>query len=180
MRKLIGLVVCLSLGCGKLFGRGHDAGPDVPELSDPFVSVVPDAGTAAASVDASCPRPLHGGPGVGYCRFRCRSWADRQASKHARRVSHPSQVAFGKCGGDDVFAEVDHHDAGVTEFFDPKTGMAVGAIDTIAPGCPEYGDVPKCTPQLTWQPAPPIKGATLGSLEDDDEPNAPPLPAQHH
>jgi hypothetical protein len=167
IRSSVAVTAALALACGKLFGRGHDAGPDVQELSDPLEALVPDAARATASVDAGpCPRPIHGPQGVGYCRFRCRSWTDRQATKHARRVSSPAQAGFGKCGTNDVFAEVDHHDAGVTEFFDPKTGQLVGAIDTLTPGCSLYGEVPNCAPRVGWKPASPAKG---GSAEDDGE-----------
>lgn len=100
----------------------------------------------------ACPRSIS----PDYCRYRCRTFANRKADKHARRVVHSERVAFGKCGGFDVFAEDEQPGdggvgAGIVEYFDSDAGFLVGAIDTRATSCKQFGRVPTCTPQLTWE-----------------------------
>lgn len=170
-------LAALALGCDKLLGRRHDAGVD-----DASVAIA-DPGDASLTTDSgvTCPRPLHGGVGTGYCRFACRGYQSRTVTKHARRVVHPARRGFGDCGKYKVFAEVDKDDAGVTEYFDGDA--LVGAVDTLTPDCAQYGAVPTCSPTIKWEAAPPIPTLKTGTIQifDDDEeadagaghPNAP-------
>lgn len=157
---VIAVLLVASVACGKLLAK-RDAGDDASP-----VAVVVDASTPV-----TCPRPLHGSPGVGYCRFRCRDLASRKFGHHARRVSSPVQYAFGKCGAYDVFAEVNAADAGITEYF-ADGGALVGATDTLTPDCTQYGEVPACTLQLGWTKL--DAGAHVVPDEEEDEDKPPP------
>ena len=128
-------------------------------------------------VNRFCEPAIHSCWPYGYCRFRCKTFTSRQATKHASRVIGSDRRGFGKCGSYDVFAEVNKSDGGVTEYFDPKTHALVGAVDTLAPGCSTYGQVPACTPSVTWEKSPPVptlKSGPIQVFDDDDEPSPPP------
>jgi hypothetical protein len=72
---------------------------------------------------------------------------------------------LGKCGKNDVFAEMNANDAGVTEYF--TDGQLVGATDTLTPDCTQYGTVPTCSPTLSWTKL--DAGAKPQDDEEDDE-----------
>jgi hypothetical protein len=142
------LVSVSALGCGKLFARWRK--------------------TPAASVggDGGCPENIH----PSYCRGNCRSYAYRQAAKHARRVSYPSRYAFGTCGALQVFAEDDKSGGGVVEYYD-ASGSLVGAVDRRQKACGQYGTIPTCTPELKWEPTTIVSGAPPpDSDEGEDSP----------
>lgn len=160
MRRALVAVAIVTLACGKLFGKHKDAGDDSASVN---------ASTTVGDSAVTCPRPLHGSPGVGYCRARCRNFGNRKAGHHARRVSSPARWAIGKCDKLDVFAEQDHKGAGITEYFD-DTGALVGAVDTLTPDCTQYGDVPTCTPKLTWI----VLDAGTAPTDDEEDEETPP------
>ena len=128
MRWTRALVVVVVLGgaagCGRIVAklRGSDAG--------------------------ACPAAIH----PGYCRGRCRGFAERRASGHARRVWPSAEYAFGKCGVYDVFAERTPDGGGVVEYYD-STGTLVGALDDRVQPCGTFGTIPSCAPALDWHDA---------------------------
>ena len=130
------------------------AGED--EEEDALLAQVLDGG--------ACPKRVH----PDYCRNGCRNFANRKAGKHARRVSRPERLAFGKCDTFDVFAEDEEAGdggvaKGIVEYFDP-TGSLVGAVDTRLHGCTQFGHVPTCAPQLEWEQSHAF-AMTLGPVE---------------
>jgi hypothetical protein len=140
----------------------HDAGavatttPIPPEPED--ASLVSDdddeeidAG-AAHDAAAPCPRAIH----PGYCRRRCKSFAERKRYPHARRVYLSAVHALGTCDSYDVFAEKQADGGGIIEFYD-KSGNLVGAQDTRQE-CGIYGTIPTCNPTLAWTDASALSG----------------------
>lgn len=134
-RRLVALVAAFVFlaGCGKIIDRIRGRHPEETELEDDEES------------DAACPREVH----PGYCRRRCKSFAERRASAHAARVATPSTHAFGTCGGYDVFAERGPDGRGIIEYFEPDDGDLVAATDDRKT-CGTYGPVPTCAAVLTW------------------------------
>ena len=122
-----------------------DAGVGSADDPDPLVGV----GNPTALDDAGCPRAIH----PGYCRRACRNLASRRATGHARRVWPSAAYAFGVCDQYDVFAERTPDAGGVVEYYDPKSGALVGAVDDRLKGCASFGVIPKCTPKLHWSDA---------------------------
>jgi len=105
----------------------------------------------ASAPPGPCPQPIN----PGWCRHRCRSLANRQASKHAQRMQHSERVAFGKCGTFSVFAEDERAgdgglQSGIIEYFGPSDTLE-GAIDTRMKPCGRFGTIPACTPKLVWE-----------------------------
>lgn len=135
-----------ALGCGKLFSRWRRT---------------PSATVAS---DASCPESVH----PSYCRRSCRSYASRQATKHARRVSYPSRYAFGTCAEFKVFAEDDKSGGGLVEYYD-ASGNLVGAVDRRQKACGQYGTIPTCAPELEWKPTTIVSGAPPADGDDGEE-----------
>ena len=163
----------VALGCGKFTHATPDAGSvEAPVADNPADAAVDlDAmlamlGTSnpfVAPNDSGCPAAVR----PGYCRRACRTWASRQMTKHARRVSAPVRHAFGTCGPFKVFAEDDKSGAGVVEYYDPG-GTLVGAVDRRQKPCGQYGLIPACKPELKWEN---VAGATPdASADDEDDP----------
>jgi len=159
------------LGCPPKTSAVTDAGAPSPPLAS---SAEAGAGAGAGEDEeeeallahdgGACPQPIH----PNYCRRNCRNLANRKAGKHARRVAHSERIAFGKCDTFDVFAEDEQAgdggvQAGIVEYFDPS-GSLVGAVDTRIKSCAQFGVVPTCTPQLTWEESR-IVTVTLGPVE---------------
>jgi hypothetical protein len=141
------LVVSVSaLGCGKLFARWRKTP------------------TAALGNDAGCPESIH----PGYCRRSCRTYASRQATKHARRVSYPTRYAFGTCAELKVFAEDDKSGGGLVEYYD-ASGNLVGAVDRAQKACGQYGTIPTCALELEWKPTTIITTAPPSDSDDGEE-----------
>ena len=118
---------------------------------------VPDAATEpeeedpAADVDASaCPRDVH----PDYCRNACRSFVSRLETLHARRMKRPTRSGWGTCGAFFVFAEDELGADGaigssLVEYYDASSSSLVAATDSRR-ACGRYGQVPTCTPVITW------------------------------
>ncbi|HEX7603425.1 MAG TPA: hypothetical protein VF316_17520 [Polyangiaceae bacterium] len=176
----VALGAVAALGCGKLFGHRHetpDAGVFPPKVDEPVATTATDAGVdidamlammmvdpvLAAGGDAGCPEPIR----PGYCRRNCRTYASRQATKHARRVSKPTRHAFGTCGRFKVFAEDDKSGGGLVEYYDASGGL-VGAVDRRQKACGQYGTIPTCKLELKWEPSPTITDAPPTVIDDDD------------
>lgn len=164
------LLFVFLLGCPpKTSAVTTDAGTPTPTPPPPVASsagVGEDEEEEAllAHDGGACPRPIH----PDYCRGRCRDFGNRKAGKHARRVAHSERIAFGKCDTLDVFAEDEQAgdagvQAGIVEYFDPS-GALVAAVDTRVKSCGQFGAVPKCTPQLTWEESR-VVTITMGPVE---------------
>lgn len=117
-------------------------------IDDEEPEAPPDAGP--------CPLDIH----PYYCRRRCRTFFNRKASLHARRIAHPTRAGIGKCDKFDVFAE-DDATGGIVEYYD-DTGQLAGVTDSRQKPCGTYGKVPKCKLEITWQGP---HGGGLGDLK---------------
>ena len=111
---------------------------------------------AAGEGGATCPLPIH----PDYCRHRCRNFAARTFSMHARRMSPSRRAGKGKCGAYLVFAEEQRaEDGGVggslVEYFDATTNEIVAAEDSRRKPCGDFGKVPKCKIDIDWGPVKP-------------------------
>jgi hypothetical protein len=102
-----------------------------------------------------CPLAIH----PYYCRRRCRGFAERSSSLHARRIGNPTRAGTGKCGAFKVFGE-DDATGGIVEYFD-DTNQLIGVSDSRQKPCGTYGDVPKCKLEIQWGPP---RGGGLGSI----------------
>jgi hypothetical protein len=147
----LGLVLAL-VGC-RTPAKSSDAGAEAKPSASPSASSGTDEEedeSSDAGAGGACPRPIH----PDYCRNRCRSYASRTATKHARRVETSERIAFGKCGNMDVFAEDERAgdgglQSGVIEYF--QNDSLVGAVDTRVKACGQFGTLPTCTPVLAWE-----------------------------
>jgi hypothetical protein len=140
------------LACDRLFHRHTRADPGADASAGVTATELEEEDEATTTDAGACPLPIH----PAYCRRNCRSFASRQATKHARRISHSARAGLGTCGEYDVFAEDEElGDAGVgsgvVEYFDKKTGVIVGAVDTRSKPCGRFGTVPTCTPVIAWE-----------------------------
>lgn len=147
MKRVISALVLVACHHGS---STTDAAPPASASASVTASAAPSTSAEEEEQEGveqpgACPQPIT----PAYCRRRCRTFAERMRQHHAKRVTHPTRVAYGTCGGFDVFAESDSADAGIVEYFG-DAGSLVAAHDGKRAGCRDFGNAPACSPTMHW------------------------------